>query len=419
MTSFATVSLHGNRFEVDAALVGRTIDVLFTPFDLTVIEVEYQGRPMGQARPHHIGRHVHPAVKPDATAPVEATGIDYLRLLEDAHQREVGQLINYPALADEGPAEPGRTQDGAAGVSPAEPDTLAWLLRAHATGGRLADTAAIDLLISHRYWLARAAFTRFVHPVTTAEGHHIGAWIDWPAAITALQHGELPSSASEADMLRIAASLAARTAGSPARGPRRSGRHQHHRRDHRHHRRQRRLTTPGDPMLDKIQSFFGFTTMPFGRGLAPGMLFRSHDHAQAVARISYGITSRGITVITGEVGVGKTVAARAAIDRAEPARYHLIYIPDPTVGARGIYHHVVTALGGKPSFHNAALVPQARDALAAEHAERGRVPIVCIDEGHLLSHDALEALRLLTNHQLDTESPFATSCWASPPWPPR
>lgn len=93
-------------------------------------------------------------------------------------------------------------------MSPAEPDTLAWLLRAHATGGRLADTAAIDLLISHRYWLARAAFTRFVHPVTTAEGHHIGAWIDWPAAITALQHGELPSSASEADMLRIAASLA-------------------------------------------------------------------------------------------------------------------------------------------------------------------------------------------------------------------
>ena len=123
---------------------------------------------------------------------------------------------------------------------------------------------------------------------------------------------------------------------------------------------------------------------------------------------------RTITVITGEVGVGKTVAARAAIDRAEPARYHLIYIPDPTVGARGIYHHVVTALGGKPSFHNAALVPQARDALAAEHAERGRVPIVCIDEGHLLSHEALEALRLLTNHQLDTESPFATIVLGQP-----
>ena len=167
-------------------------------------------------------------------------------------------------------------------------------------------------------------------------------------------------------------------------------------------------------MLDKIQSYFGFSTMPFGRGLAPSKLFRSADHAQAVARIGYGIATRGITVITGEVGVGKTAAARAAIDRAEPARHHLIYIPDPTVGARGIYHHIVSALGGRPSFHDAALVPQARDALAAEHAERGRIPILCIDEGHLLTHDALEALRLLTNHRLDTESPFATILLGQP-----
>ena len=167
-------------------------------------------------------------------------------------------------------------------------------------------------------------------------------------------------------------------------------------------------------MIDKIQSYFGLTIMPFGRALAPGMLFSSGEHTQAAARIGYGIATRGITVITGEVGVGKTVAARAAIDRAEPARHHLIYIPDPTVGARGIYHHIVTALGGRPSFHNAALVPQARDALAAEHAERGRVPILCIDEGHLLAHDTLEALRLLTNHRLDTESPFATIILGQP-----
>ena len=154
-------------------------------------------------------------------------------------------------------------------------------------------------------------------------------------------------------------------------------------------------------MLDKIQSYFGFTTMPFGRALAPGMLFSSGDHAQAAARIGYGIATRGITVITGEVGVGKTVAARAAIDRAEPARHHLIYIPDPTVAARGIYHHIVTALGGRPSFHNAALVPQARDALAAEAAERGRVPILCID---------------ITDRTINPYTPFVLRDFRAVPW---
>lgn len=49
VTSFATVSLHGNGYRVELALVGRSIDLLFTPFDLTLIEVEYQGRPMGRA----------------------------------------------------------------------------------------------------------------------------------------------------------------------------------------------------------------------------------------------------------------------------------------------------------------------------------------------------------------------------------
>jgi putative transposase len=100
VTAFGTVSLLGNRYEVDAALVGRLVDLLFTPFDLTVIEVEYQGKAMGRAVPHTIGRHTHPAIKPGVAAPVEATGIDYLRLLDDAHQKQVGQAINYPALAE-------------------------------------------------------------------------------------------------------------------------------------------------------------------------------------------------------------------------------------------------------------------------------------------------------------------------------
>jgi putative transposase len=81
------------------------VDLLFCPFDLTVIEVEYQGKAMGNAAPHTIGRHVHPKVKPTAAAPIEATGIDYLRLLEQAHQHEVGQAINFAALAEPNSAQ--------------------------------------------------------------------------------------------------------------------------------------------------------------------------------------------------------------------------------------------------------------------------------------------------------------------------
>jgi putative transposase len=56
VTKTATLSLHGNRYEVDAALIGRKVEVVFDPFDLTTLQVRYQGRPMGTAVPHRIGR---------------------------------------------------------------------------------------------------------------------------------------------------------------------------------------------------------------------------------------------------------------------------------------------------------------------------------------------------------------------------
>jgi type II secretory pathway predicted ATPase ExeA len=160
-------------------------------------------------------------------------------------------------------------------------------------------------------------------------------------------------------------------------------------------------------MIDKLQSFYGFTRMPFGRDLAPGMLHRHNSHAEAVARITWCVDQRTLGVVTGEVGAGKTVAVRAVMSTLDTSRHSVIYLPNPAVGARGIHHAIVTALGGVPRFHHATLIPQATDALAVEYAERGRVPVLVIDEAHLLDHDQLEAVRMLTNHDLDSRSPFA------------
>lgn len=160
-------------------------------------------------------------------------------------------------------------------------------------------------------------------------------------------------------------------------------------------------------MIDRLQGFYGLSKMPFGKDLAPGMLHRHAAHGEAVARIQWCIGERALGVITGEVGVGKTVAVRAALAGIDPARHILIYQPNPAVGVRGIHHAVVAALGGVPRPHRATLIPQALDALATEYAERGRVPVLVLDEAHQLEHDQLEAVRLLTNHDMDSSSPLA------------
>src|SRR5215468_346549 len=160
-------------------------------------------------------------------------------------------------------------------------------------------------------------------------------------------------------------------------------------------------------MIDKLQSHYGFTRTPFGRSLAPGMLHRHAAHAEAVARIGWCINERALGVVTGEVGAGKTVAVRAALTALDTSRHTIIYLGNPAVGGRGLYHGIVTALGGTPRFHKAALIPQTTDLLAAEEHERGRTTILILDEAHLLDTDQLEELRLLTNADMDSHSPFA------------
>jgi len=160
-------------------------------------------------------------------------------------------------------------------------------------------------------------------------------------------------------------------------------------------------------MIGKLQGFYGFTRMPFGRDLAPGMLHRHAAHGEAAARITWCVSDKALGVITGEVGAGKTAAARAALAGLDQARHILIYLPNPAVGVRGIHHAIVTALGGRPAHGTAALAAQAAGLLAAEQAERGRTPVLVIDEAHLLQHDQLEAVRMLTNHDMDSAAIFA------------
>ena len=99
VTKTATFCLQANTYEVDAALVGRRIEVVFDPFDLTALEVRFQGRPMGMAVAHKISRHVHAGAHPDTTpAPPAATGIDYLALVADRHAQVLATRINYTDL---------------------------------------------------------------------------------------------------------------------------------------------------------------------------------------------------------------------------------------------------------------------------------------------------------------------------------
>lgn len=94
------VSLHGNRYQVDPALAGRRVELVFDPFDLTFLRVRSEGLDAGTALPFQISRNSHPKARPEVPAeePKPTTGIDYLGLVDAQHTAELADKVNYSAL---------------------------------------------------------------------------------------------------------------------------------------------------------------------------------------------------------------------------------------------------------------------------------------------------------------------------------
>ena len=102
VTKTATVSLHGNTYQVDDPfLARRRVELVYDPFDLSRLEVRLDGRPAGTATPFQVHRHAHPKARPELPAtPPPPTQIDYLDLVATSHEHDLADGINYAALLD-------------------------------------------------------------------------------------------------------------------------------------------------------------------------------------------------------------------------------------------------------------------------------------------------------------------------------
>ncbi|MDR1187542.1 MAG: DDE-type integrase/transposase/recombinase [Bifidobacteriaceae bacterium] len=132
----ATVVLFGNSYEVDPSLVGRRVEVVFDPYEMGgPVEVLSDGEAAGTGTPAVIGRHVHKkaaaAARDERGGPAggAATGIDYLRLLEEDRRGEIARSgIAWRALSDGEAAADSADVDGSGPDDGDEPWTQGALL---------------------------------------------------------------------------------------------------------------------------------------------------------------------------------------------------------------------------------------------------------------------------------------------------
>lgn len=148
---------------------------------------------------------------------------------------------------------------------------------------------------------------------------------------------------------------------------------------------------------------FGLTGHPFRTDLAPDQLFDTSAGAELSTRLHHLLELRGIGLITGDVGSGKTTLVRKVTASLHTGHYRVSYVPLSTGNVMDLYKSIAWELGLPTERSRAALYRVIRAEVSRLCIE-GRVrPVLVVDEAHHLRSDVLEDLRLLTNYQMDSE----------------
>lgn len=152
------------------------------------------------------------------------------------------------------------------------------------------------------------------------------------------------------------------------------------------------------------ERFFGFRERPFHLTPNPRFLVLTDGHREAISNLEYGIASRkGITVLIGEAGAGKTMAIRTAIER-QPEHVHCVYLHNPAL-TRAEFVEILAAqfgLSAAARQSKAALLLELEDLLRRRHEAR-EITVLIVDEAQALPAELLEEIRLLANIETEDE----------------
>lgn len=164
----------------------------------------------------------------------------------------------------------------------------------------------------------------------------------------------------------------------------------------------------------QFTAYFGFLAEPFTKDIAAKSLFISKQLKALFGRLRQLFARRGLALITGEVGSGKSTAIRAFAESLEKNQFAWVYIDDPTIGMRGLWSSVAAQLGLNIKFFKWQLLPTIKNAIEKNFHDDHKTTVLVIDDAHLLEPAALEELRLFTNFRIDSHSPMLLILLAQP-----
>jgi general secretion pathway protein A len=152
------------------------------------------------------------------------------------------------------------------------------------------------------------------------------------------------------------------------------------------------------------ETFYGLHERPFDLTTNPRFLFLTPRHREALSTLRYGLSApRGITVLLGDAGTGKTTVLRAALNEERRPENRNVLLTNPTLTRPEFYEFIARGFGLDESCVQSKarfLTEFQRDVY--ERHEAGGLTTLIIDEAQSLPYELLEEVRLLANIETST-----------------
>ena len=149
---------------------------------------------------------------------------------------------------------------------------------------------------------------------------------------------------------------------------------------------------------------FALARYPFEASIEADHLFPGQALKEAEARIGHVIERRGIGLLTGEPGCGKTCVLRRVAAGLHPGRHKIIYVALTTGSVLDSCNLIGAELGCPPATARYQAWTAIRGQISRLIGENRQRPVLIVDEAHLLRTEVIEELRLLTNFDMDADN---------------
>ena len=147
---------------------------------------------------------------------------------------------------------------------------------------------------------------------------------------------------------------------------------------------------------------FGLTAAPFSTSPDPEFAYDTREHQLAVAKIAYSVEERrGIFLLTGEIGTGKTTISQLLLNswEAQPEKFVVAHVTDPSASTPAAFLRLILSSFGQPTTRNLQDLKDALRTFLIENHTGNKTTVLMLDEAQTISRANLDLLQTLSNEQ--------------------